>query len=486
VTQIFIMVFDGLQPSQVIPELMPRLSAFADSGVRFQKHHPVFPTVTRINAASMVTGRYPGGHGLAANTMVMRELDPGELFPVLEPGLKRLSEESDRPVLLSPPLAEILTHYGKQYVAVGVGTSGNAFVHNPHPEHSNGATIHPEFCLPYDLHSEIVDKFGDWPDETYPNSARVQHAGRIVTDYVIPERQPDVTLLWSSEPDKSQHRDGVNSDLSKQALLMADTEFGRILDWLDENERLEDTDVIVLSDHGYSTITEVIPVEAMVRDAGFPRSGDNGVVVAPNGGSVIFYTNPLDPTTVERLARWLMIQPWCGALLSSSAAGNITGTLPMDLAGGDGTRAPDLAMSFVWNHDNNEQGVPGHAFSAGGAPGAGQHGSMSPHELRNTMIAGGPSFKSGLLNEIPSGNVDLAPTVLELLGLPGAEHMDGRPLTEALEGGPGQHEVEVRVEHHTMRRTVFKSEYHQIVRTSRVGNTQYLDEGDARRDPMRT
>ncbi|HIF08047.1 MAG TPA: hypothetical protein EYQ64_14250, partial [Gemmatimonadetes bacterium] len=71
-TQIFIMVFDGLQPSQVTPELMPRLSAFADSGVRFQKHHPVFPTVTRINAASMVTGRYPGGHGLAANTMVMR------------------------------------------------------------------------------------------------------------------------------------------------------------------------------------------------------------------------------------------------------------------------------------------------------------------------------------------------------------------------------------------------------------------------------
>jgi arylsulfatase A-like enzyme len=102
------------------------------------------------------------------------------------------------------------------------------------------------------------------------------------------------------------------------------------------------------------------------------------------------------------------------------------------------------------------------------------------------MIANGPSFKSGLLNEIPSGNVDLAPTVLELLGLPGAEHMDGRALTEALEDGPEQHEVEVRVEHHTMRRTVFKSEYHQIVRTSRVGDTQYLDEGDARRDPMRT
>ena len=341
------MVFDGLQPSQVIPKLMPRLSAFADSGVRFQNHHSVFPTVTRINAASMVTGRNPGGHGLAANTMVVRQMDPGKQFPVLEPGLRRLAEHNEGKVLLSPPLAEILTHYGKQYVAVGVGTSGNAFVHNPHPEFSNGATIHPEFCLPDDLHDEIIKRFGEWPDEQYPNGARIQHATRIVTDYVLPERRPDVTLLWSSEPDKSQHRDGVNSELSKQALAIADAEFGKVLDWLGDNGQLQDTDVIVLSDHGYSTVADVIPIEAMVRDAGFPTSGENGVVIAPNGGSVIFYTNPTNGTTADRLARWLMTQPWCGSLLSSQAIGNIAGTLPLDLAGGEGERAPDIAMSFA-------------------------------------------------------------------------------------------------------------------------------------------
>ncbi|MFP6679022.1 MAG: alkaline phosphatase family protein [Dehalococcoidia bacterium] len=481
-TQVFIMVFDGLQPAQVIPKLMPRLSAFADSGVRFQNHHSVFPTVTRINAASMVTGRNPGGHGLAANTMVVRQMDPGKQFPVLEPGLRRLSEHNEGKVLLSPPLAEILTHYGKQYVAVGVGTSGNAFVHNPHPEFSNGATIHPEFCLPDDLHDEIIKRFGEWPDEQYPNGARIQHATRIVTDYVLPERRPDVTLLWSSEPDKSQHRDGVNSELSKQALAIADAEFGKVLDWLGDNGQLQDTDVIVLSDHGYSTVADVVPIEAMVRDAGFPTSGENGVVIAPNGGSVIFYTNPTNVTTADRLARWLMTQPWCGSLLSSQAIGNIAGTLPLDLAGGEGERAPDLAMSFAWNHDDNNQGVPGHVFSAGGAPGAGQHGSMSPHELQNTLIASGPNFKSGMVNGIPSGNVDIAPTVLSLLELPGGEHMDGRELSEALMGGPEPSEVEVVREHHTVHRTVLKRTYRQIVRTSRVDGTKYLDEGDARRD----
>jgi len=40
----------------------------------------------------------------------------------------------------------------------------------------------------------------------------------------------------------------------------------------------------------------------------------------------------------------------------------------------------------------------------------------------------------------------------------------------------------VMVNKHQAHRTVFKTEYRQIVRTSRVGDTQYLDEGDARRE----
>ena len=70
---VLIVVFDGLQSSQVTPELMPNLAGFVTNGVRFTNHHPVYPTVTRVNAASMVTGRSPGGHGIAANTMMFRD-----------------------------------------------------------------------------------------------------------------------------------------------------------------------------------------------------------------------------------------------------------------------------------------------------------------------------------------------------------------------------------------------------------------------------
>ena len=57
---VLIAVFDGLQPAQVIPELMPNLASLAAQGITFTNHHPVYPSVTRVNVSSVVTGRYPG------------------------------------------------------------------------------------------------------------------------------------------------------------------------------------------------------------------------------------------------------------------------------------------------------------------------------------------------------------------------------------------------------------------------------------------
>ena len=300
--RVIIMVFDGLQPAQVTPELMPNLTALAALGVTFANHHAVFPTVTRINAASMVTGRYPGGHGLAANTLVVRDFDPYRAFSALEPTLAEVAHKTGR-VLLAPTLGDILSEHGQEYIAVGTGTTGNAYVHNPNAHRSGGATIHPEFCLPYNLHDDILGRFGPWPEEATPNTERLSHAVRIMTEYILPERNPTVSLLWSSEPDQAQHAFGVGSEGANAAIGQADEQFGRLLSWLEESGRADETDVMVVSDHGHSTNIGAIEVETMVREAGFPP-GDSpgGVVVAPNGGSVLFYVHDRDRATADKLA----------------------------------------------------------------------------------------------------------------------------------------------------------------------------------------
>jgi arylsulfatase A-like enzyme len=51
------------------------------------------------------------------------------------------------------------------------------------------------------------------------------------------------------------------------------------------------------------------------------------------------------------------------------------------------------------------------------------------------MVASGPSFREGAVSATPTGAVDIAPTVLALLGLPAPDRMDGRILHEALAEG---------------------------------------------------
>ena len=140
VRSILIVVFDGLQPSQVTPQLMPNLASFATEGVTFANHHAVFPTVTRANAASMATGCYPGRHGLAANTVVFRDFDPDRAFSALEPILSQVHAALGR-VLLVPTLADVMAEHDQEYVAVVSGTSGQRL--RPQPERRAGRRGRP-------------------------------------------------------------------------------------------------------------------------------------------------------------------------------------------------------------------------------------------------------------------------------------------------------------------------------------------------------
>ena len=472
--KILIVVFDGLQPAQVTPELMPNLSEFARTGVTFANHHPVFPSVTRVNVSSVVTGCLPGKHGLAGNTLLWRDFDPHRVIPAMEPTLQAVADATGK-VLLAPAMGNILGERGLEYLAIGTGTSGNAYLQNPGAAQCGGATIHPDFTLPRSLHAELCRRFGDWPEQSLPGTARLQHARRIFTDHVLSERDPAVALLWSSEPDKTQHEDGVGLGRANRAIFEADHEFGELLGWLDRNSRADTTDVFVASDHGYSTISEIVPVEQLAREAGFPTIDQpGGVAVANNGGSVLLYVHDADPNTGLELTRWLQSQPWCGSLLASERLGQPEGTLPAALIGCDGPRSPDLILSFKWNSDTNASEYAGMAPSTGGAPGQGQHGSMSRHELHNVGFARGPSLRNGSVISTPTGNIDLTPTILHLLGVDAqGTDMDGRVIREALADSQGE-SPEATTKIHRAE----AGEYRQEIRISSVGGARYVDWGN--------
>ena len=233
-TRFLIAAFDGLQPSQVRPDLAPNLSEFAAGGVTFTRNHPVFPTVTRINVASLVTGCHPGMHGLAGNTLVFRDYDPNSVLQAMEPVLTQVADRTGR-VLLAPTLADFLNehgHWSTSRLVWAPRVTRMCKTRGPNPQ--GGATIHPEFCLPRGLHDEIQERYGPWPGQrTAEHAADGARGARVLTEYVLGERDPSVALIWFSEPDSSNHDAGVGSGLSDRALASADEQFGRIVAWME-------------------------------------------------------------------------------------------------------------------------------------------------------------------------------------------------------------------------------------------------------------
>jgi arylsulfatase A-like enzyme len=363
-----------------------------------------------------------------------------------------------------------------EYVAIGVGTSGNAYVHNPLADLYGGATIHPEFTIPSSLHKELKGLFGGWPEEQLPNTPRYKKAADIFIDYVLGKINPEVALIWSSEPDKSQHAFGVGSDAAKAALREADLEFGRVMEYIRDSSQHQNSDLMILSDHGYSTISEVINIETLLESSNLAGSG--GWLLAQNGGCALFYLkNQKDVHLVPELVEWLSSQVWCGTLCSSERLGKVKGTIPLSSIMNEGKRSPDIIMSFNWDSTDNVNGYSGHVFSTGGAKNLGQHGSMSLHEMNNTLICCGPTFLESEKILSPSGNIDILPTILTILGQDIPDHVEGRVLEESFR--ETNSEVISVAHKYDASLTTNQATYFQEITVSFVGDSKYIDEGNS-------
>src|ERR1700678_196579 len=68
---VVLMVWDGLRPDFVTERDTPNLFRLAREGVRFDKHHSIFPTLTMVNATALATGAPPGVNGLEGNNFYL-------------------------------------------------------------------------------------------------------------------------------------------------------------------------------------------------------------------------------------------------------------------------------------------------------------------------------------------------------------------------------------------------------------------------------
>ena len=291
----------------------------------------------------------------------------------------------------------------------------------------------------------------------------------------------DVLALWLTEPDGTAHSQGIGSPAMLEALRQLDVEIGRLLDGLAERGLLERTNILVTSDHGFSTHNGETSVGQLLVDADLKESAQSTDVVV--AGDAI-HIREGGQARVDAIVRLLQQTDWIGPVFTRGAApdavlGVHAGTVSFQAIGWDHARSADILTSAGWTDIENEYGWRGEVLTTGTAG----HGSSSPWDVHATFIAAGPGIKRNVVSPVATGNIDILPTTLALLGQPVPAGLDGRVLSEALATGPQPGEVSFAEDPISTSVELGDRVYELTVHRTRVGSTVYFDGTDVTRSP---
>lgn len=185
----------------------------------------------------------------------------------------------------------------------------------------------------------------------------------------------------------------------------------------------------------------------------FERSLADGSPNIVRGAGVI-YLRDGDQKDIPAMVAALQKTVGVGAIFTRAAQpgslnGSVAGTLSFDAARWAHERSAQIHYSADWTDAANANGFRGTMAATAVAPAG--HGSSSPWEIHNTLIAAGPDLKRGVTIQAPSGNVDFVPTFLKLFNIAAPASVQGRPLDEGLVSGAALGAGAVRTLDHVAR-----------------------------------
>ena len=475
---VVVVVWDGMRPDFVTKENAPTLWKLAQAGVTFRNHHSVYPSATIVNGTAVVTGDYPNHSGILANHVYRADIDRRKSIDVENAGVVRKGDElSVGKYVAVPTIAELLHDRGQRSAIATAKTVGLLF--DRHADSHHGQSIFGGDGLPPDAIGPIVKTLGAFPPAAQP-ADRDMWTTKALIDFLWHDEMPSFSLVWFSEPDDTEHKTAPGAPAALAAIKSSDENLARVLAALDRHNARPTTDIFVVSDHGFSTIAREIDLPKILRNAGFdavtefaaePKAGQ--IMLAGNGGTVLFYVVGHDAAVTRRLVEFLQQTDFAGVIFTREL---VDGAFTLDTATINNQYAADVVMSFRWNEDKNQFGIPGMIDADWQrAAGKGTHATLSKFDMHNMLIAAGPDFENGLTSNLSRGNVDLAPTILVILGIKPSVAVDGRVLAEAM-----KKPTKLKLETETIEanKKFPGGMWRQRLTISHVASTIYFEEGN--------
>jgi predicted AlkP superfamily pyrophosphatase or phosphodiesterase len=494
----FVVVIDGMIPENVNATETPNIcnltncpgavapDATAHATV-YEEARATMIAQTNANHTAMLTGAYGEDHGIIANKFWDRsaaaEVDAESpafiMVDTIFDVLRREAPQLKTAAVLGKEKLRLLydcTMVGGECAEDVTANPEGAAVTHVRPDFLRGAATSPEpgtdDCL-----AEPVSGSGVAVDS-------------CIMDAVIrlsATEDPDFTFVNLGTVDGLQHVDGPNSPAALAAVAQADQQVGRLVDYLKESGKWQDSVVMIVADHSFSfqgppPLNRVDLESLFSGDATITGTGEGFAIVSNGGTADVYLTgvdvndasltapqevaldrmrelalaqtgvveawyrleNSLDPgqTLAANRADWHLDDQRAGdlvvtALASGPETGLLnplgTGTGPYEVASGAGyTLAAPASTSGVLPGDHGHPGTRHIPFIVIGG---------GDYVVDQTVAATGTvneGYDSGG-NPGQAENVDVAPTVAWIYGLdPGVAMPDatGRALTEAFSARP--------------------------------------------------
>jgi hypothetical protein len=406
---VYLVVVDGLGAPRATRERVPVL--FGDAALRIDGR-AVMPTRTNPNHASLMTGVYPGAHGVTGNGYWSRNPDdapaPLEGAGLLDVETLFTVAERETPELVtlgvfSKPKLRLL------FAANGERQKGPDVNWTPEPG------------------SEGTDAEG------YARDATVLEALLALTE----GREPDLAFVNLGDVDRTAHARGPEHAEAIAAVERAGDAIERIIASLRERGRWERSILIVTADHGFDAVapTRERPKPAVDPQRAFAgMSPAAGIAVADGGVAHLYAAGVSAAAAAYDGSAKGALEGAVAAARTMPGVAAVYARLPLD-------GVPPLPADWHLEHERvgdllliaaDGYQFLGFAHGGGGAL-PGNHG--GPSEIPVPVVVfGGHEAIATLDAARGSTAADVGATVAALLGLRDVRRVDGTAVPAAMRG----------------------------------------------------
>jgi len=400
---------------------LPNIRALAADGVRAASSETVFPSVTHPSHTTIITGMMPRKHGVLANELANRasnDLLPGN-------SLKR-SEIILSKTIFDTAKAKGLTTAAFQWPETVEDPSIDFnLISRAGPAGARGV-VQNRFVEELEKDGLPLDQLVKWRrDRILPSVG--DEITTLAACQTIRKHRPNLVAVHLLETDDAQHGNGPQHYLAKAALSDVDHEIGQIVRATKDAGVYDQTVFVICADHGFTSVYDEINLRPFFAEAGL----ESKVHFYEGGWAPFIRLLPSfdatgDQPKLEQVFSRLMRNMHIVRILKSADYPSIG--LPTweesDRVRGQYLIIGDAETYFVWTPDNDtslrKRLHPAHG-----------HGYVPSYwKMYPMLVLAGSGIKKGqTIGHVH--NVDIAPTITELLGLDRLD-FDGRVLTEAL------------------------------------------------------